>query len=63
MTLKLIQRVHVVALRQKGLTREDYKLRLNAVGVSSCKEMNQQQYLAFMRDLNRLPDAPGHAQK
>jgi hypothetical protein len=56
MTQKIIKRVHVVALRKKGLTREDYKLRLNAVGVESCKEMTQQQYSEFMRQLARLPD-------
>lgn len=58
LTPALIKRIHVIAMRQKGLSREEYELRLNAVGVNSCKELNQQRYERFMGALNRLPDAP-----
>jgi len=61
MTKKLVQKVHVVALRQKGLSREDYKLRLRAVGVESCKDFTHKQFSEFMRQLDRLPDAPSAA--
>ena len=57
LTPKMIKRIHVVAMRQKGLSREAYKLRLGAVGVGSCKELTEQQYLKFMKALASLPDA------
>ncbi len=57
LTPKMIQRIHVVAMKQKGLSREEYKLRLGAVGVGSCKELNETQYTKFMKALASLPDA------
>lgn len=63
MTPARIKRVHVVALRKKGLSREEYEMRLNAAGVKSCKEFTQLQFEGFMQSLIRLPDAPATAQK
>jgi len=53
-----ISYVHVLALKQKGLTEEEYKLRLNAVGVESCKELKRDNYYKFVDGLRKLPDAP-----
>lgn len=59
MTQSRVRFVHVLALQQKGLTDEFYRLRLNAVGVASCKELKRAQYAQFVRGLKGLPNAPG----
>jgi hypothetical protein len=56
MTSARIRRIHAVALRQKGLTRELYEMNLEAVGVASCKDMKQKHYGEFMKRMRRLPD-------
>jgi len=58
MTKLLIQRVHAVARGQKGLSEENYRLRLQAVGAETCKDFTRMQYTVFMRALAKLPDAP-----
>jgi len=58
MTKLLIQRVHAVAMGQKGLDEEAYRLRLQAVGAESCKQLTRMQYVVFMRALAKLPDVP-----
>lgn len=56
-----IARVHVLALKQKGMDYDDYKRRLKAItGRDSSKDLKQHEYRAFLRDLAGLPDAPGH---
>lgn len=56
MTKARIKYVHVLAMRQKGLTREEYELRLQAAGVDSCKDLKRRQWDELLRGLKRLPD-------
>ncbi len=58
MTKAKIAAVHALA-HQKGLDEEMYRLRLQAVGVESCKAMKARHFNDFMKGLKRLPDAPG----
>lgn len=51
-----IQALHVLALKQKGLDYETYKLNLGAVGVATCKALNQSQYSELIERFRRLPD-------
>ena len=55
-----IRYVHVLA-RKKGLIvgadKELYYLRLQALGIETCKKMKRRQYEEFTRSLRRLPDA------
>jgi len=48
--------IHVLKNR-KGLTDEFYRLRLNALGVNSCKELKAATYYKFINGLKALPDA------
>lgn len=57
MTPANIKLVHVVKAR-KGLDEETYRLRLQAVGVASCKDLSHGQFIAFLEGLSKLPDAP-----
>ncbi len=51
--------VHALALRQKGLTQEEYKLRLKAItGRESSKDLKRRDFVRFVEDLKRLPDIP-----
>lgn len=59
MTPDLIRMVHIVALSQKGLPQEMYRLRLRRLGVESSKQFTRRQFQQFMAELERLPDAPG----
>lgn len=53
-----IKYVHVVALREKGLSQEDYKARLLAItGKDTCKNLNRKEYNQLMASLYRLPNA------
>lgn len=58
MTKDKIKYVHVLALKQKGLTQEEYKLRLKAVDVTTCKQLKRKTYYEFVNGLRALPDAP-----
>lgn len=58
MNKQRIQYVHVLAMAQKGLTHEEYKDNLRAVGVESSKHMKRQHYYDFLARMKRLPDAP-----
>jgi len=53
---------HVLA-HKKGLDDETYRLRLNAVGVKSSKQMTKAQYLEFVKNINTLPDMPRKNEK
>ena len=57
MSPERIRAVHVLARSVKGLDEETYRLRLAAVGVTSCKELSRAQFAAFMAGLRALPDA------
>lgn len=58
MTADRVRHVHVLARSRKGLSDEDYRLRLGAVGVDSSLKLSRDQFLALVDGLNRLPDAP-----
>lgn len=58
MTPDRIKYLHVLALRQKGLDREDYESRLRLVGVESSKDLSANQYREFIHGLRTLPDVP-----
>lgn len=57
MSAENIRLVHVVKSR-KGLDEETYRLRLGAVGVASCKDLNQAQFRKFLEGMATLPDSP-----
>ena len=57
MTRVLITRVHALA-SQKGLDDDTYRLRLSAVGVTTCKALDLEAFRTFMRGLASLPDCP-----
>ncbi len=50
--------VHIYFLSRKGLTYHEYKLRLQAVGVDTCKDLNREQYARLFREGRKLPDSP-----
>lgn len=52
-----VKLVHVVKAR-KGLDEETYRLRLQAVGVASCKDLGREAFRTFIRELGKLPDSP-----
>lgn len=58
MTPERVRHVHVLALSRKGLTEEDYRDRLAAVGVSSSLHLSRQQWYRLLEGLNKLPDSP-----
>lgn len=59
MSKERIKAVHTKARSQKGLDEEAYRLRLQRLGIESCKEMKRRHFAAFMRELDELPDVPG----
>ena len=57
MTRKRIAYVHALALQQKGLTHEEYKLRMQAITTkTTCKDLTRNDYKRFTADLQALPD-------
>ena len=57
MTPSRIRHVHTLALRQKGLTEEEYKLRMQAVtGKTTCKDFRRTHYMRFVADVKKLSD-------
>lgn len=59
MTSQRLRYVHTLALRQKGLTAEEYKLRLKAItGRGSSKDLKRSEFSRFVEDLKLLPDTP-----
>ncbi|MDY6979383.1 MAG: hypothetical protein SV201_05840 [Pseudomonadota bacterium] len=51
-----IKYIHTLAMRQKGLSREEYEANLQAVGVASSKDMKRQHYYQFLQRMKALPD-------
>lgn len=58
MTHDRVQMVHVLARSRKGLTDEEYRMRLGAVGVDSSLQLSRDQFHALLAGLRALPDAP-----
>lgn len=58
MTPERIKRVHAIARGRKGLSEEDYRLRLKHYGIDSCKQMDERTFKRFMHELKALPDQP-----
>jgi hypothetical protein len=58
MTRDRVRLIHVLALARKGLTDEQYRLRLGAVGVDSSLKLSRDQFHALLRGLRALPDSP-----
>lgn len=56
MTPARVRAVHVVARSRKGLTEDEYRLRLGAVGVTTSLALTREQFRALMEGLRRLPD-------
>lgn len=56
MTKDKVRYVHTLAMRQKGLTREQYEDNLQAVGVASSKDMKREHYFKFLQRMKALPD-------
>ncbi len=61
LTPQVIRRVHVYALKVKGLSEEAYRLNLAALGLTSSTEIRTRAtYVELMRRFARYPDAPTH---
>lgn len=58
MTPDRVRMVHVLARSQKGLTEEEYRLQLGAMGVTSSKQLDRGQFHFFVQRLRSLPDDP-----
>jgi hypothetical protein len=58
-----IRSVHVLAMGTKGLDEETYRLRLEAVGVTTSKDLDRAQFTALVQGLRALPDAPRKTRK
>jgi hypothetical protein len=56
MTYDRIRAVHILACAVKGLNEETYRMRLAAVGVTTCKDLTRAQFYEFMAGLRALPD-------
>lgn len=57
MTPERIRAVQLLRVR-KGLDEETYRLRLGAVGVSTCKALSRAAFRRFVAGLQSLPDSP-----
>lgn len=58
MTTDRVRMIHLLARSQKGLTEEEYRLQLGAMGVDSSKQLSRSQFHFFVQRLRSLPDAP-----
>jgi hypothetical protein len=58
MTRELVRMIHVLARSRKGLTEEEYRLRLAAVGVSTSLQLGRDQFYRLLDGLRALPDSP-----
>lgn len=58
MTADRIRMVHVLARARKGLTEEQYRLRLAAVGVDTSLRLGREQFHQLVTGLSSLPDSP-----
>lgn len=58
MTRDRIRLIHVLARARKGLTEEEYRLRLAAVGVETSLRLSRIQFHQLLVGLRGLPDSP-----
>lgn len=58
LTNALIRHCKVVGLVRKGLTPEEYKLNLQAIGLTSTLQLTRASFDAFLKRLASLPDSP-----
>lgn len=58
MTADRVRMVHVLARSRKGLTDEEYRLRLGAVGVTTSLKLSREQYHRLLVGLRALTDSP-----
>lgn len=58
MTADRVRMVHVLARSRKGLTEEQYRLRLAAVNVDTCLKLSRDQFHRLLVGLRSLPDSP-----
>lgn len=58
MTTARIRMLHILARSRKGLTEEEYRLRLSAIGIDSCRQLDRTQFDAMVAGLTALPDTP-----
>lgn len=58
MTHDRVRMIHVLARARKGLTEEEYRLRLAAVGVSTSLKLGRDQFHRLLAGLRALPDSP-----
>lgn len=56
MTRDWVRLVHVLARARKGLTEEQYRLRLGAVGVTTSLALSRDQFHQLLVGLRALPD-------
>lgn len=58
MTHDRVRMIHVLARSRKGLTEEEYRLRLAAVGVDTSLRLSHDQFHNLLHGLRSLPDCP-----
>lgn len=58
MTHDRVRMIHVLARSRKGLTDEEYRLRLAAVGVETSLRLGRDQFHRLLVGLRSLPDSP-----
>lgn len=58
MTKDHVRLVHVLARSRKGLTEEEYRMRLGAVGVTTSLALSRKQFHQLLAGLRALPDCP-----
>lgn len=58
MTTGRVKAIRRYAHGRKGLTEDDYRLRLNAVGAKSTLELTEHQFNTVMAGLRTLRDVP-----
>lgn len=62
MTPARVRLVHAIAARKGLIVGEDdelYRLRLGALGVTTCKRLRRRQFETFLAELRDLPDRGG----
>lgn len=58
MTHDYVRMIHILARSRKGLTEEEYRMRLAAVGVQTSLKLSRDQFRALLDGLRALPDSP-----
>ena len=58
MTRDMVKFVHVLGRSRKGLTEENYRLHLSAIGAESSLQLNRDQFHQLIARFRALPDSP-----